>query len=902
MAVTLASDRDRETLKSFARRIDPSDAGAHNNLGVLYYNKGLYEEAVAAFTKALELDTKMQVAQRNLEVAYFNTGYYDKRVAQLREKLRHRVDDRDARWELGRAYALLGQNEEAIAEFTALLRHHPNDLGAIVQLGSAEKASGSLASAQHWFEDAIRLDPSSSVTHFYLGEVLYNQGRHDESLEALKRAIELNPENPDAHFLLSFVYGDTGRHAEAAAASKRAVQLNPTLSHAHANLSLDQYNPQKYEELLPGRQEQRAQRQMQVAEGELLAHYNLGLAFRQKGYYAEAQREYRLALDRGEDRGLVLQAMAEVHLLRQDSAAAIELYDQLIVEKPDSPKLWNERGVALHQNGRYAEAAESYRRALSADTRYAIAHNNLGVALYHAGEREQAVDAFRAALDANPSFAKARLNLALLLGKSHRFQLALEAYRQVLVTEAANPTAWNGIGVVLAELRKFEDARNAFARAIQGRPDFAEAHYNLSFTLSNLGDFEGALRETKRALELDPFYVPQKFSLAIDLEYEDPDLSVVPDLGGEKRMSGEVDAFSFDPRLLDTLFSELAPPPEPSPQLMVEADAFTMAGDYLTKGLYDRALAETSRALARGGNVAEGHAMLGDILSRQGAYGDALEKYRTALLAQPNHLRAQRGEAQALLMLGRGAEAREAAERLLEAAPDDVDATMLVATCRFESGDPAAALDALDIARRLAPARADVLRWIGNITRSLGDVDGAIAAYRHALQLDGDFAAVRFDLAALLMQREMWADAEQELLAALDAVPTYTEATLQLTTLRRMTGRHLDAVHMLVDLLQRDPYSFDGLIALGETLLELGRASDAGVAFRRVLAFDPEHVGAIFYDGVLLARQKRYRDAIAQWERVVDLEPAGEYGRRARRESRTASDLLKVFGERFEEN
>ena len=43
MVVSLASERDREVLRSFARRIDPSDAGAHNNLGVLYYNKGLYE-------------------------------------------------------------------------------------------------------------------------------------------------------------------------------------------------------------------------------------------------------------------------------------------------------------------------------------------------------------------------------------------------------------------------------------------------------------------------------------------------------------------------------------------------------------------------------------------------------------------------------------------------------------------------------------------------------------------------------------------------------------------------------------------------------------------------------------------------------------------------------------------
>ncbi len=899
MSAPLASDRDRDTLKSFARRIDPSDAGAHNNLGVLYYNKGLYEEAAAAFTKALELDPKMQVAQRNLEVAYFNTGYYDRRIAELREKLRFRVDDRDARWELGRAYALLGQSDEAVAEFSALLRHHPNDLGAVVQLGLAEKASGNLGAAQHWFEDAIRLDPASSVTRFSLGEVLYNQGRIEEALEALKRAIELNPENPDAHFLLSFVYGDMGRHEEAAAASKRAVRLNPSLSRAQANLSLDQYNPDKYAELVPDHHERKSARMMQVAEGVELAHYNLGLAFRQKGYYAEAQREYQIALERGEDRALVLQAMAEVHLLRKDHDAAIALYDNLIIEQPNSPKLWNERGVAVHQDGRFAEAAENYRKALEADPNYAIAHNNLGVALYHAGEREAAVDAFRGALAANAGFVKARLNLGLLLTKSHRFQLALEAFKQVLVTEPESPLAWNGIGLVLGELRKFEDARNAFARAIQARPEYAEAHYNLSFTLSNLGDHEGALRETKRALELDPYYVAQKFALAIDLEYEDPDLSVIPDLGGEQRMSGEVESFSFDPRLLESLFTELAPPPEPEPQMIVEADAFAMAADYLSTGLYDRAMAEASRAISRGADAAEGNALLGDILCRQGAYGDALEKYRAARTVNPSHLRAQRGEAQTLLLLGQGPEAREVAERVLAAAPGDVDALMLAASCRFEAGDPSAALEALESARRIAPSRSDVLRWIGNITRSLGDVDGAIRAYRDALVLDADFAAVRFDLARLLMQRESWDEAEQELMAALDAVPTYAEATLELATLRRLTGKQQDAVVLLVDLLQRDSYNFDGHIALGETLIELSRSADAATAFRRVLAFDPDHAGATFYDGVLLAGQKRYRDAIERWQRVIELEPAGDYARRARREMRTAEDLLTVFGNRL---
>ena len=86
----LTSERDRDVLRSFARRIDPTDAGAHNNLGVLYYNKGLYEEAVTALMKALELDPKMEVAQRNLEIAYFNTGYYDTRIPELKERLRLR--------------------------------------------------------------------------------------------------------------------------------------------------------------------------------------------------------------------------------------------------------------------------------------------------------------------------------------------------------------------------------------------------------------------------------------------------------------------------------------------------------------------------------------------------------------------------------------------------------------------------------------------------------------------------------------------------------------------------------------------------------------------------------------------------------------------------------------------
>src|ERR687895_2785619 len=99
MPAPALSERDLTVLRSFARRIDPLDAGAHNNLGVLYYQKGLIDEAIVEFVRALELDPKMQVAQANLEIAYRDSGHYDRRITELREQVNRKPAERAARWE-----------------------------------------------------------------------------------------------------------------------------------------------------------------------------------------------------------------------------------------------------------------------------------------------------------------------------------------------------------------------------------------------------------------------------------------------------------------------------------------------------------------------------------------------------------------------------------------------------------------------------------------------------------------------------------------------------------------------------------------------------------------------------------------------------------------------------------
>jgi tetratricopeptide (TPR) repeat protein len=852
--MTLTSERDREVLRSFARRIDPSDAGAHNNLGVLYYNKGLYEEAVDAFMTALELDPKMSVAQRNLEITYSNTGYYDTRLPQLRDRLRLRPDDRDARWELGRTLALLGKQDEAATEFRALLGYAPNDVPALLQLALAENESGAIEDAQEHVERALLLDGESSLLHLTLGEILYHRGLNEEALRALERAIDFNPENYDALYLMGFVLGDIGRHAEAQEVTRRAVKLNPALSRSQANLAID------HRDTPPSPAQAATREELQVSGEGQLARYNLGLAFRSKGYYAEALHEYGIAIERGEERDLVLQAMAEVHLLSGRPSDALPIYDDLLKRQGSSPKLWNERGVSLHQMGRFAEAELSYMQAIEAEPTYSIAHNNLGVARYHRGATAQAIASFNTALEKHPDFSKARLNYALLLTRSKRASQALEAYRSVLSEDPENAVAWNGIGLVLADLQKHEDARNAYARAIQSRPKFAQAHYNMSFTLSNLGDFEGALRETKQALELDPYYVPQKFELAMDFEYEDPDLSIQPDVGGAERTSdASIAEFEFDSASLDGLFTELAAPPKSTPTgtRSYESSPYAMATDYLSKGLLDRASAEITRMISRGAPAGEGTALQAEVFARQGLYGEALERFRAAQRLDGSVALARVGEVRCLIRLGRPAEARPIAERLVTERPDDVETLMLAASAVADTGNPASALSLLADARRVAPNRADVLQRIGDVSRLIGDVDAAVDAYRAALNLDEGFAIVRVQLARLLEEKGDNVGAEDELCAALETLPTYADGALALAALRRRLGRFDESLDLLIDLLHRDAYHFDGLIALGDTLAAMGRSADAMHAFARVIRFDPTHVLALSRHAALKGERQR---------------------------------------------
>lgn len=789
------SGDELEILRSFARRIDPSDAGAYNNLGVLYFSKGLAEEAIAAFSRALALDERMRVARRNLEIAYGESGTLERRIEQLATRL----------------------------------ANNPNNIEALVQSGIAEKTAGNLPGAQSLFERAIALDSQSSVLHFLLAETLYNRGLSEDALRAVRRSLSLHPENPDALYLLGFILGDLGLNDEAAEASRKALALNPTLTRAQANLSLE--TPRAPLTTPTGE-----------ASAEGPTHIALGLAYRQKGYHDEALRAYQRAAEVAGSRAAALEGMLELHLLSRDAAAAAEVGATLAGAFPASARILNDYGVALQMLGRHDEAAERYHGALVLDGQYPFAHNNLGVVLWHQGDPRGAVNGFRRALQSESCPMEARLNLALVLFRQKHLDLALEAYRQAIRLKPAHPVGWNGIGLILVDLERFEEARNAFARAIQAEPAFAEAHYNMSFTLSRLGDFNGALRETKQALALDPIYSAQKLALSIELPHEETAIFVGPALTAAVDSGQGIPDFHFDPAILEELF---APAPPVAGEAPASGASFALARDYLSKGLLDRAQAEIARVLSRGGDRLEGLLLAGDSFRAQGLHGEALERFNDALDLDPGNRNGLRGSAQSLLSLGRAGEALPLAEWLVaerELTPMDL---LIAAEARIATGSVASGREALARAVDSSEAEAPDLVYAAELHTSLGDHQRAVELLRKSASSDRNNVRTRVALARALIAAGRDSEAQGELRAALDLDAFHQAAQLELVSLYRRKNEPRAALNVLVRLLHTDIYHFEALILLGETLLDMSRDADGRRAFERVLRFDPTHQRAL---------------------------------------------------------
>ncbi len=854
MTGSASTDRDKVLLRGLADRIDPQDPGAFNNLGVLYHSKGLHAEAVAVFLRALTLDPRMRTAARNLEIAASHEGACSALLQHLDARLREDADDTAARRERARLLRLIGRHREASEELDTLLAVDPDDAASVFERGLIEQRAGDLRRAQRWFERAANAAPQDPMPRLHLAEVLYQRGQNEQALDALDALLAQSPTIADAHLLRGFVLGDMGRHDAALEASRRASMLNPSLHSLQSDLSLDSAAPITLADLSSGHA-RNGTAMPEVA----LARYGLGLAFRQRGYFDEARREFERALASGEDAQLAHHALAELDLLAGNFVGALAQYDALLILRSDEPRYWNERGVALHQAGNVEGAAESYRRALQGDPRSALVYNNLGVALSDLGEQSAAREAIARASELDPTFTRARLNLARWNLEQRDPLAALALLRELVAFHPSDADAWHALGIVLQELHRPDDARDAFARAIEHRPEHAEARYALAQVLGVLGDADGALRETQYALGLAPMRAESRLTVCIELQYECPEAA------------GTLDLLALHAQ---------------DPLAGISVDASLVAGLLPEQGSHGDAQRERDETSLDPMPRALRGCADGDAFALRSVHGEAIERFETARrsLEPADHFasaahralwrQAAIGEARSRCLMGEGHVALELLRELGAADPHDQEVLALFAASAADvshrdGSDPEASRKIMRRLLRMDTTSAALMHFVGDTAVRIGHEAFAMAFFRRALAIDPSRPSPRVAIARLLRARGELLSARLELVAALSTAPAWRDAVLELARVHRDAARSAEAIALLARHLEHTPTDLDAMLLLSQVLIALERDDDARVAVDRALRHAPDDQGALWFDGLLLFRQSRQRDATERWTRLL---------------------------------
>ena len=163
-------------------------------------------------------------------------------------------------------------------------------------------------------------------------------------------------------------------------------------------------------------------------------------------------------------------------------------------------------GVALMQQGCYAEALAPMRKAAELSQGDSQSHSNLGYILLKLGRLSEAEISYRQALKLKPDNAQAHCSLGVALNDQSRFAEAEASYRRALELKPDFADAHNNLGNTLRELYRPSEAEASFRKALELKPDYAKAHGNLGLALNDQGRFAEAEASCRRALALEPDY------------------------------------------------------------------------------------------------------------------------------------------------------------------------------------------------------------------------------------------------------------------------------------------------------------------------------------------------------------------------------------------------------------
>ncbi len=204
-----------------------STAAYASAYGLLLNKLGRFEEALARYRQALEIDPLDQLANEEVVTLLRRQG----REAEARQFLAAAFEKAAGQVQAMNQLAVVALRQGWAPQAEALLRQvleaDPGNAGVLANLAASLMQQRRVEEASRVMREALVRDPENARNYYNLGAMLAEQGRIDEALESFNKAAEKGLRSARVHVAAAKMRFRLGDRAGAARDLEKALELEP---------------------------------------------------------------------------------------------------------------------------------------------------------------------------------------------------------------------------------------------------------------------------------------------------------------------------------------------------------------------------------------------------------------------------------------------------------------------------------------------------------------------------------------------------------------------------------------------------------------------------------------------------------------------------------------------------
>lgn len=200
---------------------------AYRNKGIATQNLGAYDEAILFYKKSLELEPSYTILYNDIGLAYYYKGEYANALINYNLAIEKGAEDLHYVYtNRGLIHELINQTDDAISDYQQAIGYNPNYATAHYDLAYLYDKLGQFQNAITVYTDYIRLRPEDAVGYNNRGYLYAKLGQYDKALIDLNTSIDLD-ENPNTLDSRAYAYLKQGNLDAAEADINQAIAMLP---------------------------------------------------------------------------------------------------------------------------------------------------------------------------------------------------------------------------------------------------------------------------------------------------------------------------------------------------------------------------------------------------------------------------------------------------------------------------------------------------------------------------------------------------------------------------------------------------------------------------------------------------------------------------------------------------